>query len=115
MRHIRRWLRGTASVALLLTLTATTTVWHVDDDDRACNPILSSGTDGRPQSVAAARQQLPPQHCVLCHWNRGVRSVPASKSVVVAHGLDVARLSERPPVTVVRSGDGLIPGRSPPA
>jgi hypothetical protein len=117
MGTIRRYLRGTAFLALFSALGSTAIVWHVADDDRACDVLSGARAvdDGKPERMDAARSEAAPDHCFLCHWNRWVRSVPTAKSQSTAPRLEGNRLVSRAVVVAVDLIHGLIPGRSPPA
>jgi hypothetical protein len=115
MRHLKRLVRFTAFITLLAATATTTAVWHAGEDDAACLTVLSSERDGSPRTIGSTPQQREPQHCLLCHWNRWVRSVPTAGSHVVAPAQDAARLIVQIFVGETRSACGLTPGRAPPA
>ena len=115
MRHFKRLVRFTALITLLAATATTTAVWHAGEDDAACLTILGSGQDESPRAIGSTPQQREPQHCLLCHWNRWVRSVPTAGSHVSAPALDKARLAVQVFVGETQSACGLTPGRAPPA
>lgn len=115
MSRFSRLDRAIACLTLLAALTATSAVWHAGDDDLACRTILIAGRDDIPRTITSAETRPEPQHCLLCHWNRWVRSVPTSRSAVVLPEQDASRLILSAFVGVTRADCGLTLGRAPPA
>lgn len=115
MRPFKRLVRLTALITLLAATATTTAVWHAGEDDAACLTVLDGGRDGSPLVLSSTPQQREPQHCLLCHWNRWVRSIPTAGSHVAAPAQDKTGLIVQVFVGETRFGCGLTPGRAPPA
>ncbi len=115
MYRFPRLIRLSAVIALLAAIGVTAAPWHTGDDDLSCAEFLVARSAGGQAGVAAARPATQPQHCLLCHWNRWVRSIPTERSVLVAPTQDASRLIVSSFVGVARAEHGLTPGRAPPA
>lgn len=115
MRHFKRLSHYTALLLLIATTAMTTAVWHVGEDDTACIQVLEIRGAVTPATMAAARSTADPQHCLLCHWNRWVRSVTSHRSHLVAPSQDAARYVVATPLDERHHTSGLTPGRAPPA
>ena len=115
MRRHTRLLRSSAFIALLSVLGMSTAAWHTADDDLACAPIVATATNSAPTALAAARPHEQPQHCLLCHWSRWVRSIETNRSQSVAPSAPSARLVPALSVAEAHGERGLSFGRAPPA
>ena len=115
MRRYTRLVRSSAFVALLSALAMTTAAWHPADDDLACAPLFERTANGAPVTVTAARTQAQPQHCLLCHWSRWIRSTQTNQSCSVAPCETSARLVLTVALAAPHCHCDLTFGRAPPA
>jgi hypothetical protein len=91
-------------------------VAHGGNDDLACAPIFAgAAANGAPETVTGARPAAQPQHCLLCHWSRWIRSDQTNRSDAVAPCEPSARLIPAVLLVEAHCHYSLRPGRAPPA
>ena len=111
MYRLQRYRSFARVVALALLLAAPASLQHGGKDDLACAPFGEARSDvdalhGSPSDA--------PDHCLVCHWMRSLRSPFATPPRLDSTLAAAARIDIPPAVAAHAPALARIPARAPP-
>src|SRR5687768_2523448 len=99
------------TIALFLLLTGVAGYQHAGKDDFGCGPL--GGSPSSADSVGAAPADAP-EHCVVCHWMRSLRSSSALTPPVHSAPASAGDVDVLPDVAHRAPALDRSPARAPP-
>jgi hypothetical protein len=85
-----------------------------DPDDQAASVARPSALATSVSSASDAGR-VPPEHCLICHWLRSLRSLAATGTVTSTGVASVGDVDALPSADAPSGAAVRIPARSPPA
>ena len=111
MYRLQRYRSYARVIALALLLAAPATLQHGGKDDFACAPLGQASSDG---DVLHGSPSDAPEHCLVCHWTRSLRSPSAAPAAFDSELIPAARVDAASPQAARAPSLSRLPARAPP-
>ena len=102
------------ALSIVLVLTGSLGTWHAPDDSDAYGPLAGHQHTDHNARFATETQPTAPEHCVFCHWFRGLgNGAPVAAQLFASEAIPFILIGELD--GFIRTTSRLVlPSRAPP-